>query len=113
MVNTTTREEIKSFSVFVKPVKNPLLSEFIINLTKITQEDIDTQGKDFTTALKEFISRAGDRDTIDFYSYGRDEIILSENCGMHHMTMPFRRGRCKNVVDIFLANDVPANNYNS
>jgi inhibitor of KinA sporulation pathway (predicted exonuclease) len=29
------------------------------------------------------------------------------------MTMPFRRGRCKNVVDIFLANDVPANNYNS
>src|SRR3989338_10997477 len=33
-----------AFSVFVKPVKNPQLSDFIVGLTGITQEKIDTEG---------------------------------------------------------------------
>ena len=112
-VNTKTREEIDSFNVFIKPTKNPILSDFFINITKITQEKIDKKGKEFTIALQQFVTWTGNWDNRDLYSYGRDEIVLAENCWLHHLTMPFRRGRCKNIVDVFLANDVPANKYNS
>ena len=113
MVNTTTREEISSFSVLITPTKNPLLSKFFIDLTKITQEEIDTQWKDFFTALKDFTQRTGERDSIDLYSWGWDGIILAENCGLYQIPTPFRIGRCKNIVDVFLENGVPALKYNS
>jgi len=112
MVDIKTRQEISSFSIFIKPIKNPIVSDYFINLTKITQEEIDTQWKDFVTAVNEFVQWAGD--TIELYAYGKDEIILAENCGLHNITLPFiRKSRFKNIVDVFLKNNIQATQYHS
>ena len=56
-MDTKTRKEIDSFTIFIKPIKNPKLSEYFIELTKITQEEVDAQGKDFKSAVQEFAAR--------------------------------------------------------
>lgn len=58
-----------SFNVFVKPVKNPVLSEFFTNLTGIGQERVDQEGVALQTALEKLRAWA---DEHEFFSYGRD-----------------------------------------
>lgn len=110
-INTATRQEIDTFSIFIKPTKNPILSEYFIQLTEITQEEVDTKGEEFIPALAKFVKRAGDRDSIDLYSYGGDEAELAENCELHHIAMPFCTTRFKDVRTVFLANKIPADKY--
>lgn len=43
---------VSEFSFFVKPKLNPNLSEYIIKLTNITQNKIDTSGKNFVDVSK-------------------------------------------------------------
>ncbi len=49
---------IDSFDCLVRPVKNPLLSEYIIELTGITNEDIQANGLSFKQAYGNFIEFA-------------------------------------------------------
>ena len=69
-------KEIDAFCAFVKPVKNPKLSEYIQELTGISQGDIDTKGLSFQSALAEFLSFVGE---IPTYCFGRDTEVLEEN----------------------------------
>ena len=69
--------EKDSFSIFVKPIKNSQLSEYVVNLTGITQEKIDTEGKTLEGALKNFSSFCGN---LTLYSWGDDVGPLKENC---------------------------------
>jgi inhibitor of KinA sporulation pathway (predicted exonuclease) len=46
-------KETGRFSIFVKPYKNPILTEYCTNLTKITQEMVDN-AIDRGTAIEEF-----------------------------------------------------------
>ncbi|MEK7181400.1 MAG: 3'-5' exonuclease [Patescibacteria group bacterium] len=70
---------------YVKPTRNPLLSDFITSLTNITQADIDTRGISF----KETLIRLGDF-VGDFpaYCWGRDIEVLEENCRLVGCAIP-------------------------
>ncbi len=65
------------FSTFIRPQKNPLLSPYIINLTGITQADIENSGVDFNDALYKFELFVKNKGPI--ISYGEDAEIFSEN----------------------------------
>jgi len=45
--------QVDTFQTFIKPTINPHLSEFCINLTTISQQDVDN-GVDFAEALQQF-----------------------------------------------------------
>ena len=45
--------QIDTFQLFIKPTLNPILSDFCIDLTTITQAEVD-QGEDFKDALQHF-----------------------------------------------------------
>ena len=75
-IDATTLEETASFSVLIKPVKNPILSDYLINLTRITNERIASEGVDLATGIEEFFAFAGD---CPLHSYGRDDLIIVEN----------------------------------
>ena len=71
--------EIGSFQILVRPVKNPVLSDYLVNLTRITNERIAQEGAEFATALSRFLSFAADR---QLYSYGRDDRVIAGNAAL-------------------------------
>lgn len=109
LVDTKTFEEIDHFVSFVKPYYNPILSDFIKNLTHITQEQVDG-AEDFITVLKTFKDRAGN---IDTYSFGNDGIVIAENCGLNKTAFPFRISMFQDAREIFRSAGIPAEKYTS
>ncbi|MCW8914685.1 MAG: exonuclease domain-containing protein [Magnetovibrio sp.] len=80
-------KEIDSFQCFVKPLINPELSDYIIELTGITQTTVDHHGVSFPDALKQFLTFIGE-EICALISYGRDKSIVDKNCKIHNIPMP-------------------------
>ncbi len=80
--NLDTLEEEDEFDILVKPVKNPVLSDFFISLTGITQKEVDEKGAAFPDAYRLFTSFIGEDKTC---SYGGDSSVIRENLGWNGM----------------------------
>lgn len=71
--------EEASFSVLVKPEKNPLLSDYFVRLTGITNAMIAAEGLPFAEALARFDGFAG---PAALYAYGRDDKVMGETAAL-------------------------------
>lgn len=80
--NPETLEETEEFLILVKPVKNPVLSDYFIDLTGITNEDVAKDGLDFPDAFAKFTAFVGDAPTACF---GHDDGVVRENLGFHDL----------------------------
>lgn len=88
------REVLGEFQRFVRPVRNPVLSEFCKRLTSITQSDVDT-ARIFPRVLQDFqdyaerISGQGLSHLV-FCSWGDyDRKQLMKDCQYHRIPYPF------------------------
>ena len=81
---TGDMREVDSFQILVRPLKNPILSDYIVNLTAITQEKVEKEGILFPLALSRFINFIGEH-PIDILSNGGDEEVIEENCQIHNI----------------------------
>jgi inhibitor of KinA sporulation pathway (predicted exonuclease) len=79
--------ELDSFNVLVRPLKNPFLSEYFVNLTGITQEQVENHGAIFPNALFRFMEFIGNS-PINILSNGADEDVIEENCLIHAIPLP-------------------------
>lgn len=83
-------ESVNGDSLFIKPVRNPILSDFCKNLTHITQEQVDN-AKAFPEAMKDlkFIFN-GILDWFLFCSWGAyDKTMFVRDCVYHKYQYPF------------------------
>lgn len=72
--------ETASYSVYVKPVKNPQLSDYVQNLTGITQEKIEREGKSLAEAVSTFSAFIAG---LPLASWTADDAeVLQENCNL-------------------------------
>lgn len=108
--NCDSYGEEDSFNIFVRPVKNPELSEFFTDLTGITPDNIDTAGVSLENGLAQFASWAGD---FDFYSYGMDADVIEENCKLINIEFPFAKSRFHNLRPLFSQNGIPDKDFTS
>lgn len=70
-------EEVDSFVVYVRPKINPKLSEYIINLTGVDQDTVDSKGVTYEEAEKAFVKWCED---LPIYSFrGSDQEVMIEN----------------------------------
>lgn len=70
----------------VQPLRNPVLSDYIIDLTGIRQSIVDEEGFAFPDALDIFLSFcAGARAIL---TYSGDAAVLAEACGIHGIDPP-------------------------
>ena len=69
---------VDTLTIFIKPEKNPILSDYCKNLTGITQQDVDN-GCTFAEALKQFSEFCGE---CLIGSYGNDCCVLAENAAL-------------------------------
>ena len=81
--------EMDAFSIFVKPVRNPLLSDYFIDLTGITQNQISEQGRDFPEALASFMEYLS-HDDAQMASHGPDHEVVALNCQLNGIPVPER-----------------------
>ena len=83
--------ETASFDALVRPARNPILSDYFIDLTGITQEMVDRDGVPFADALAAFAAFIGA--AADIASNGNDSEIVIENCGLSGIPVPACFGR--------------------
>ncbi len=80
---------IKEFTQFVKPIDNPALTEYCIDLTSITQKDIDSAPL-LPVAIIRLIEWMESSEDIIFCSWGDfDKNQLLKDCDRHLIEYPF------------------------
>lgn len=93
-VDADTGEEVAAFDMLVRPHRNPHLSDYFVELTGITNADVEARGHAFEHAIRAFVSFIGAR-TV--FAYGLDEFVVRENLDLAGLseTVPFPK-----VIDI-------------
>ena len=112
-VDAQNWNEVDAFAVLVKPVLNPKLSTYFVNLTGITQLELDRQGKSLADALGLF-SRFLDSSSL-VLSNGDDFSIIQNNCGLLSMDSPLPTTKFRSVQhllpQLLNGNDKPISSY--
>ncbi|WP_375750051.1 exonuclease domain-containing protein [Vibrio sp. HN007] len=80
-------EIVKRAQYYVKPEKDQV-SLFCAELTGITPKKIEKQGRPLQDVIKSIVKNFGGPNKI-FASWGRDDLILSEECKDKGIEMPF------------------------
>lgn len=78
-LNASTLEELEVFDVLVKPVFNPVLSDYIVKLTGITHDTLDVHGSTLAQAVCRFLAFVGSR---PMWCYGLDGWIIAKNLAL-------------------------------
>src|SRR5271170_2753472 len=65
--------EAEPFDALIRPRINPVLSDYLVNLTGITNEAVAQRGTDFVPAYERFVAFAAGGPIIAF---GRDDLVL-------------------------------------
>lgn len=110
LVETQNFDELDSVTLFVKPVKNPQLSDFFINLTGIRQDNVDRNGTDYAMAQEKFAVWAQGH---DLYCFGRDMLVMKENSDLAGIAFPFDTVRFHNLREFFRDYGINTDNYMS
>jgi inhibitor of KinA sporulation pathway (predicted exonuclease) len=71
---------IGDFEMLVKPRVNPVLSDYLIRLTGITNEMMASAGVDFIIAYRAFLDFVGD---AKMFAFGRDDLIFANNLKLY------------------------------
>ena len=108
-VKTSSLQETDHTMQLVKPKIHPKLSEYFINLTGISQDQINRNGVEFRQALKNFSVWV---ENLDVYSFGRDEEVFQENCELIGISFNLKN-RFFDTRDVFNKYGIPAQDYNS
>ena len=100
-----TLDVLNSFNALCKPVINPVLSDYFVNLTHITNEQIEKYGKSFEETYSNFENFV---DSNICYSHGwglgysnkSDGEIVEENLRLYNMLIP-QKLKYRNIAPIF------------
>lgn len=87
--------ELGAMSCLVRPVRNPVLSAYIVALTGITQDAIEQDAIPYPEAQNRLDAFIGAPD-IPAYCNGADHEILTENARRHAIAPPRRLGNMVN-----------------
>ena len=110
LVDTKHFNTLDNFSAFIQPKINSKLSDYFINLTKITQEEIDTKWDIFENIMESFYNWS--KWNI-FYSFWNDWKVIFENYDLYNIKNPFNINNFFDARDIFESFWIDAKNFNS
>ena len=105
-IETVHFTELSVFKSLVKPKINPVLSDYFIELTGITQKDVDRNGVDFPVFLQCFYEwcKGYALYTFDTKLDGSrlfDRDVLIENCDLWGIEFLFKMEQFHNINEIF------------
>lgn len=92
--------EIDSFNMLVRPRVNPVLSDYLAELTGITNAAVAERGVDFVVAYRAFLDFVG---AARIYAHGRDDSILASNLKLYGWDRALPAPPYSNAIDWFMA----------
>ncbi len=110
MVETERLSEISSLLLYVRPKINPTLSEYFMNLTHITQEEVDEKGVPFKEALEKFYAWS---EGFPIYCWGGDTKVLQENADLYGVENLFATTPGGNIKPLFESHGITTEGYMS
>lgn len=109
-VETKNFQEIETLQIFVKPRKNPELSDYIKKFTGISQSNIDTEGKDLAEALEKL---SGWSKGVNFFSWGNEGEVVQGNCDLYGVKNPIEFSHFHDIRPIFKKHGIETKNFMS
>jgi 3'-5' exoribonuclease 1 len=89
MVATDSLEIVDEFQTFIKPLRHPILTEFCLQLTSITQQQVDT-ALTFPEAIRSWQTWLSGFDRTIFSSWGEyDRKQLQQDSKHHRIDLPY------------------------
>jgi 3'-5' exoribonuclease 1 len=89
MVSMESLAIVDEFQTFIKPLRHPILTEFCLQLTSITQQQVDT-APTFPDAIKAWQPWLAKFDRTIFASWGDyDRKQLQQDSKHHHIDLPY------------------------
>lgn len=79
-------EEIAAFSQLVRPILNPVLSQYLMDLTGITNEELDAHAASLAAALERFATFCSPASMV--CSFGPDDEVIQANCDLIGLKNP-------------------------
>ena len=106
-------EPVDRLLIHCKPTLNPVLSPYIMDLTGISQRDIDTKGLSFAE-FSDKLWQFTDRGRLPMFSWGRtDDSVLRENYYLNGMEWPAFTGGFHDMRQVFIAHGIDATSFYS
>ncbi|HXJ02893.1 MAG TPA: 3'-5' exonuclease [Micropepsaceae bacterium] len=102
-LDAATLKEIDSFDMLVSPRVNPVLSDYFVALTGITNEAMALRGVDFVIAYRAFLDFVGDAPII---AHGRDDLIFATNLKLYGWERALPMPPYTNAIHWFAAQGV-------
>jgi len=115
-INLQTQVVVGSFEVLVQPVVNPQLSEYFIDLTHVTQAQVDEQGVSFSSAYAQFMEWSGGLKKLSFsqtLDSASDMGVLRENISLYGLSAVLPEPEFGVVTGVFQAVGIDTRQYNS
>ena len=79
-LDTESLRTLDEFQILVRPRLNPVLSDYLVALTGITNEALLAHGVDFIPAYRAFLDFAGE---ATIFAFGRDDLIFADNLKLY------------------------------
>ena len=115
-INLATEIVLDSFMQIVRPVLNPVLSEYFVTLTGLTQDMVDQTGVDFKIAYQNFDAWTDD---LPIFSYAKrlgersDCGVLEENIQLYNLPLILDPKRYDTLTAVFQAAHIDTDLYTS
>jgi inhibitor of KinA sporulation pathway (predicted exonuclease) len=100
-VDVRTLKIVDEFEILVRPRVNPRLSDYLVALTGVSNEQLVKRGVDFAVAYRAFLAFVG---TGSIWAFGRDDLIFAENMTLYGLDMP--KPPYINIIPWFAENDI-------
>jgi 3'-5' exoribonuclease 1 len=89
MVIAENLEIVDEFQTFIKPVRHPILTNFCLELTSITQSQVDT-APDFATVMSTWQTWLSKFDRAIFGSWGKYDLTqFQQDSKYHQIDLPY------------------------
>ena len=96
--------------LLVRPRLNPVLSDYFVGLTGITNEELAARGMDFADAYRAFLEFA---DGVPIFAFGRDDLILVANVGLYGLKDAAPTPPYSNIVPWLIENGIDPRGRNA
>ncbi len=92
--------ECGSLEWLVRPTVNPVLSDYFVSLTGITNADLDADATDLATALRRLARLA--TPNVPLLSNGADGAVVAESCELSGIDSPLSPSRFISIHDALM-----------
>jgi DNA polymerase III epsilon subunit-like protein len=93
-------KEVECFDMLVRPRVNPVLSDYLVTLTGITNQALERRGVDFAVAYRAFLDFVGGS---QIFAHGRDDLIFAANLKLYGWGRALALPDYSNAIPWFIA----------